>query len=102
MPRFLIAAVLLTTAAIAAVPQSVAPAENRASKDESIPPIPAPLDFPLPKLAPAGNDFPVTDFGAFPDGKTNNTTAIQRAIDTCSAAGGGTVVLAKTDAGTTF
>jgi polygalacturonase len=34
----------------------------------------------------------VTDFGAIPNGKTLNTDAIQRAIDTCAEAGGGTVV----------
>jgi polygalacturonase len=64
-----------------------------------IPPVPAPLDFPLPKLLPAGGDFPVTDFGAVPDGKTLNTAAIQKAIDACSAAGGGTVVIPRTDHG---
>ena len=62
-----------------------------------IPTVPAPLDFPLPKLLPAGRDFPITDFGAIPDGKTLNTTAIQKAIDACSAAGGGTVVIPRTD-----
>jgi hypothetical protein len=35
--------------------------------------------------------FDVTRFGAVPDGKTKNTAALQRAIDACSAAGGGTV-----------
>ena len=35
--------------------------------------------------------FDVTRFGAVPDGKTKNTVALQRAIDACSAAGGGTV-----------
>jgi polygalacturonase len=68
----------------------------------TIPPVPKPLDFPLPKLLPAGKDFPVTDFGAVPDGTTLNTAAIQRAIDTCSQQGGGTVVVAKTAVGNTF
>jgi polygalacturonase len=67
-----------------------------------IPPVPAPLDFPAPKLLPAGKDFPISDFGAVPDGKTINTAAIQKAIDTCSEQGGGTVVVARTDAGTTY
>jgi polygalacturonase len=67
-----------------------------------IPPVPAPLDFPLPKLLPAGRDFPITDFGAIPDGKTLNTTTIQKAIDACSAAGGGTVVIPRTDHGSVY
>ena len=43
----------------------------------------------------AGKDgvFCVTDFGAVPDG-TDNTAAIQKAIDAAAAAGGGTVRVA--------
>ena len=43
-----------------------------ASAQTAIPPVPKPLDFPPPKLLPAGKGFPVTDFGAVPDGKTLN------------------------------
>ncbi len=38
-----------------------------------------------------GLDHVVTDYGAVADGKTLNTASIQRAIDECSAAGGGVV-----------
>jgi polygalacturonase len=38
-------------------------------------------------------DFPVTDFGAIPDGHTLNTEAFRRAITACSAAGGGRVIV---------
>jgi polygalacturonase len=37
----------------------------------------------------------ITNFGAIPDGKTLNTTAIQAAIDTCFAHGGGKVIVPK-------
>lgn len=42
--------------------------------------------------APPGRVFPVTEFGAVGDGTTLDTAAIQRAVDACSAAGGGTVL----------
>jgi polygalacturonase len=37
----------------------------------------------------------ITNFGAIPDGKTVNTTAIQAAIDTCFSHGGGKVIVPK-------
>jgi polygalacturonase len=36
--------------------------------------------------------FDILDYGACADGKTLNTSAIQRAIDACHAAGGGRVL----------
>ena len=33
--------------------------------------------------------YTITDFGAVGDGTTLNTAAIQNAIDTCTASGGG-------------
>ena len=38
-------------------------------------------------------DFLITQYGAIPDGQTNNGLAIQRAIDAASGAGGGRVVV---------
>jgi len=38
-------------------------------------------------------EYVITDFGATGDGKTLNTNSIQKAIDRCSAEGGGRVVI---------
>jgi unsaturated rhamnogalacturonyl hydrolase len=40
------------------------------------------------------HDFPITDYGAKPDGKTDGTDAIRQAVAACHAAGGGRVVVA--------
>ena len=46
----------------------------------------------VPPIFPE-NDFPVTSFGAVGDGVTDCTAAISNAIATCSAGGGGRVVV---------
>ncbi|MGA2053359.1 MAG: glycosyl hydrolase family 28-related protein, partial [Opitutales bacterium] len=47
--------------------------------------------MPLPNI-PAGT-FTITDYGAIPDGTTIDTAAIQKTVDACIAAGGGTVIV---------
>lgn len=41
----------------------------------------------------ANRDFLITDFGAIADGETKNTAALKKAIEACSEAGGGRVVV---------
>lgn len=43
----------------------------------------------------AAEPFNISDFGAKPDGITNNTAAIQRALDSCASVGGGEVLVPK-------
>ena len=38
-------------------------------------------------------EYDVTRYGAKPDGKSDNTAAIQKAIDDCAAKGGGRVLV---------
>ena len=57
-------------------------------------PTPFPME-PIPECAFPARTFSVTDFGAVADGRTKCTESVQRAIDTCAAQGGGTVVVPK-------
>jgi polygalacturonase len=47
----------------------------------------------IPQPVIPDKTFTITDFGALPDGKTLNTAAIQKALDACRDAGGGSVVV---------
>ena len=53
----------------------------------SMPPI---KEYVFPK-----RDFSILDYGAVPDGYTLNTVAIAQAIEACSYAGGGRVIVPK-------
>ena len=44
-------------------------------------------------LCATAAEYDVTRYGAKPDGKSDNTAAIQKAIDDCSAKGGGRVLV---------
>lgn len=46
----------------------------------------------LLRLSPVPGTYNILDFGAIPDGQTLNTAAIQRAVDSCAAHGGGRVL----------
>src|SRR6266487_1399329 len=53
----------------------------------------APPNFPLPQFKSA--IFNVRDFGATGNGRTNDTAAINRAIEKCNASGGGDLVFPR-------
>jgi hypothetical protein len=67
---------------------AVVPLAGQLCSAEIANPFTAP-NFPLPKFGNA--TFDVKTFGAVGDGVTNDTPAINRAIENCNASGGGTV-----------
>lgn len=69
-------------------------APGTASDLEPIKPIEAPFKMPqLQRPTFPNRSWSVADFSAVGNGRTLNTNAIQRAIDTCSQAGGGRVIV---------
>ncbi|HEX5055779.1 MAG TPA: glycosyl hydrolase family 28-related protein [Gammaproteobacteria bacterium] len=76
-----------------------APAASRAQVDDwtlansIVKSIRTPMDIPL--MSFEKKDFPITDFGAVPDGKTDARPAIQTAIEKASSAGGARVLIPK-------
>jgi polygalacturonase len=76
----------------AAPDAATAPGGQAAAAADPFDAVPAILDRIKPPTFPA-KDFPVTDFGAKADGKTDSTAAFAKAIAACNAAGGGRVVV---------
>ena len=81
-------ACVLTLAACQTAPVASVP-RTEVSPWDAVPAILARIKAPT---FPA-RDFPITDFGAKPDGTTDCTEAIAKAIAACNAAGGGRVVV---------
>lgn len=76
----------------AAVKARASQRSGSASHAESWADVPAILSRIKPPQFPA-RDFKITDYGAVADGSTDNTDAIRRAVEACSKAGGGRVVV---------
>jgi hypothetical protein len=88
--------VLLLALAWPLVARAESPAWE-ASLRESLEKMAATLTDTLKPWPVPAHTFRVTEFGAVGDGVTLNTLALQKAIDTCTAAGGGVVLVEKGD-----
>lgn len=55
------------------------------------------LSYPAAAQEHARSDYNIADYGAIGDGRTVNTIAIQRAVDSCSLHGGGRIVVPPGD-----
>jgi len=76
--------------------QTVLNAEIVLQRPEQIEPINAPFEMPqLKRPVFPDKKYNVLDYGAKNDGVTNNRKAFQKAIDVCSASGGGAVIVPK-------
>jgi len=67
-------------------------AEGQWPPDVSLPNLPFPMS-PVAEVQIPQRRFVITDFGAVGDGQTKNTEAFTRAVEACSKAGGGRVVI---------
>jgi len=94
--RLLVPAVgtLVALAALVATGTLLSEAAPGSPKDDPWTRLPGILARIQPPSFPA-RDFPVTDFGAVGDGRTDATEAIRAAIEACRKAGGGRVVVPK-------
>ena len=82
----------LAAASVIAVPGMLAATQSSTGLPVDWDAVPAILSRISPPKFP-GRDFPITEFGAVADGRTDATGAIRKAIAACHKAGGGRVVV---------
>lgn len=88
--------VRICTIAVACMMLSFRPAPKNTPTTGQITNLPAPANLPQVALPTFKSDtFNITSYGAVADGLTLNTKSINNAIDACSKAGGGVVVVPK-------